>query len=300
MKKNKSLILIILIGLVLFFSGCSLNSGSNSNENGFSIGVGTGSNSNGGGSTSGLVLKLDDNYPPSSMQELQPYTFTLIFENYLNHPLNDVIIEPIGFDNSLVKGFDKKYTKSDIPSNTRDGYGQTQLIISGIQSVDLSKNYNFNPTFKYVYKGYTDYLEQICVPDKLNKCNIKVDKSLNQNGPITVKVLRINSLNGKIRIDFKLSNSGSGYVVNPENKFKTDEYATKYNLDSVKLGSIEGDCHSLDGSNKFQLMKQSGTFYCEFDRNSDESYATQLTVNLDYLYNNKVSKRILIENTNQQ
>lgn len=300
MKKISKVILFLSLSLGLLFSGCSLSSNSGANENGLSIGIGSGSNSGGSSSTSGIIIKLDDNYPPSEMLEMQPYTFALSIENYMNYPINDLVIKPIGFDKSLVQGFDTEYTKSQIPTKTRDKYGYSQLVISGVQSVDLSRDYNFNPTFKYVYTAHTDYIEQVCIPDKMNKCQIKIDKFSSQTGPVTVKVDRISSLKNNIRIDFKVQNSGSGFVVNSENKFKTDEYVTKFNLNEVKLGSTSGNCHSLDGGSDFQLMKQSGNFYCEFSRNSDESYATQLIVKLNYVYNDKVSKRIVVKDMNQQ
>ena len=300
MKKSKNLLLILVLIVVLAFSGCSLTSSSDSNENGLSIGIGSGDNSGGSSTTSGIVIKFDENYPPNEMLEMQPYTFALSIENYLNKPVNDLEIRPVEFDKSLVQGFDNSYTKSDIPARTRDNYGYSQLVISGIQSVDLTRDYSFNPTFKYAYTAYTDYIEQICIPDKMNKCQVKVDKFKSQTGPVTVSISRISSLNNEIRIDFKVQNSGNGYVVNSNDRFKTDEYVTSFNLDSVKLGSIEGSCHSIDGGSDFKLMKQSGNFYCTFSRDSDESYATQLTVGLSYVYNDKVSKKIIIKDMNTQ
>lgn len=300
MKNNLILVIIIIIGATLFFGGCSSNiGGGNNKDNGF-IGIGKSSNSGGSSSTQGIVIKFDKNYPPSEMLETQPYTFALSIDNYLNEPVNDLVIKPIGFDRTLVKGFNEEYSKTNIPARTKEGFGYSQLVISGIKSVDLSRDYNFNPTFEYAYTATTDYIKQICVPDTMNKCNVKVENYLSQTGPLVVKVIRISSLNGKIRIDFSVVNAGTGSVVNSDDKFKTGNYVTKFNLNEVKLGTDDGTCFNIDGTKNYQLLNQKGNFYCEFTRSSDASYASQLVVKLSYAYNNKVSKNIVIKDMNSQ
>ena len=293
--------MMFIVGTILLFSGCSSNIGDgNTSHNGFHIGIGSSSDSGGSSSTQGIVIKFDKNYPPSEMLETQPYTFALSIDNYLNTPVNDLVIKPIGFDKSLVKGFSDEYTKTDIPARTKEGFGYSQLVISGITSVDLTRDYNFNPTFEYAYTATTNYIKQICVPDKMNKCNVKVEKYLSQTGPLVVKVIRISNLNGKIRIDFSAVNAGTGSVVNSDDKFKTGNYVTKFNLDEVKLGTEDGTCYNIDGTSNFQLLNQKGNFYCEFPETSDASYASQLVVKLSYTYNNKVSKNIVIKDMNSQ
>lgn len=295
--KNKNLLIILLLTSILMISGCSLSTNSGENQNGFSIGTGSSSSFGGNSDTQGVLIKFDKNNPPSEMIKGSPATFVLLINNYQNHPITDLDIKTKGFDTGFISGLWDEKEITNVPKKTVSGPGMVQEVIQGVTGDGFTNNYNFNPKFEYAYTAYTQYLEQICVPNKMNKCNVKIDKSTSQNGPVTIKINRMTSIDNNIRIDFTAQNSGSGKVVNEENKFKTDDYAVNYNLEEVKLGSQVGNCKHI-GVDNYQFMNGKSSFYCEFNRASDDSYASQISVKLKYTYNQEIGKNIIIKDLN--
>lgn len=285
-KRNSLVIFMVLIGL--FFSACSAGSGAEENNL-----FGRGSSSSGG---SGVTLDLAESNPPSEMFKGQPYNFAFVFTNSQQHDVTDLEMRPRGYDSSYVQGISNSYNVQTIPrATTQTGPGvYAGLVLQGVRVDGFVGDYSFNPRFDYCYSAKTQFREQMCVPSATNTCDIAVDGTLTQNGPLSVNVDYINSLSNEIRVDFTISNSGSGQVVN--NCFNTDDYANSYSLTSVKLGSANGNCEAISG---YQILNGQSKFYCTFPRNSEESYASQLVVELDYKYQQSTQKNIVVRDLNQ-
>jgi len=297
MKNLNKLLLIGILAISILFVGCSMPwSKTEGDSNGFSIGGGSSSSSS---STGGVKLEFDENNPPSEMIKGNPYTFAFIFKNYQEHEVKDLVLKTQGFERDFITGLDEEYQLNVIPKATEiTGEGvYPGLIVEGVVGDNFEGNYNFNPVFEYAYTALTSYREQICVPDKMNKCDVNIEKSIKQNGPLAIRVDKLNSFEDSIRIDFSVSNSGSGKVVSPEDPFNTKGYANPYKLIGVKLGSSDGDCHHV-GVEDYQLIKDRSNFYCTFSRNSDVSYSSQIIVNLEYMYHNELKKKITIKDLN--
>ncbi len=291
MKKN-NILLIMLISLSLIFAGCSSNS--DAKQSGLFSGIGKGSSSS-SNSDSGLSLTFAENNPPSKMIKGAPVNFAFIFTNAQKHEITDLRIKTKGFERSYVSGLAEEYNINLIPKATlQTGEGiYTGLQVSGVSVDGFTNSFLFNPKFEYCYTAKTSYVEQLCVPSTQNTCSLKVDKSIDSNGPIKVNIDRVNSIENNIRIDFSIYNSGNGKVVNE--CFKTDDYSNDYKLNSVKLGTTEGACTAISD---YKLNNGKSNFYCEFTRTSNEEYASQLSVKIGYKYNQEVQKQIVVEDLN--
>lgn len=289
-KKIKNLILLSLLALVLVVSGCS--SGTDSKGSNF----GTGS-STGGSGNSGIELSFANGNPPSEMFKGQPYTFAFVIKNFQEHEINDLEIRTKGFDRGYVSGLAESYSVNTLPkASTQIGPGLfSGLIVQGVTVDGFTGNFNFNPEFDMCYSAKTNFREQICVPSTSNTCDVDVSKSQYSNGPVNVKVNHINALGSTIRIDFEVSNSGKGNVVN--SCFSSQEYASSYQVKAT-LGTANGNCMPA-GTNEFLIAGNKGSFYCEFQRTSDSSYASQLSVELDYIYQQTLKKQISVRDLNQ-
>jgi len=287
MKNRNNILVILLVGLALVLSGCSSDTGAK--QSGI-FGIGTGSSSN-SGSGSGIDLSFAQNNPPSKMIKGAPATFAFVFTNNQKHDVTDLKLRTKGFERSYISGLNKDYNLGLIPKATLSaGPGiYTGLVVSGVTVDGFTNNFNFNPSFEYCYSAKTAYREQVCIPSKQNQCDIQVDNSVESNGPVRVNVDRINSIGDEVNIQFSLSNSGSGKVVNT--CFKTDDYSNDYKAE-VKLGTATGKCTANSG---YKLNNGVSNFYCTFPRSSDSAYASQITVNLDYKYDQEIQKQIVVE-----
>lgn len=202
-----------------------------------------------------------------------------------------------GYETSYVSGLNTEYSISNIPKATDTaGPGvNSELVAEGVALDGFEGDYNFNPEFKYCYTATTTYREQICVPSTKNQCTITVEANKEQNGPLTLTIDAINNLEDSVRLDFTITNSGSGKVVNE--CFNTDNYANEYSLGSVKLGGNEGNCEAVSG---FQIANNKASFYCTFPRTSgDESYASQISVEFSYKYQQSLKKSIPVRDLTQ-
>lgn len=290
MKKLNVLFGIVLVGFLVLFSGCSSSTDDGTKTSGLSIGKGTASS---GGV--GVGLSFADGNPPAEMIEGQPVTFAFVFNNYQEHEVSDLRVKAKGFESGYVTGLDlSDHSVNTLPRATETtGPGVfSGYVVSGVRVEGFNEKYNFNPTFDYCYSAKTSFIEQVCVPSTKNQCDTAIDKSSKQNGPLSVKIDRISSVSDKVRIDFSVSNAGSGQVVNE--CFKIDDYANAYEL-LATLGSSQGSCQAISGQN---IIGGKSNFYCEFSRSGDESYASQVSVELSYKYQQSVQKKILVKDLN--
>jgi hypothetical protein len=278
---------MIICLVLLVFAGCSSDSGAK--QSGI-FGGGTGSSSGSSSSSNaGVVLEFAQGNPPSEMFKGQDYTFAFVFKNAQEHPVEDLQVKVSGFDTGFVSGLSPSYSVAKIPaasSSIGDGV-YSGLVVSGVSVDGFEGNFNFNPVFDYCYTAKTKYIDMVCVPSKNNQCTADYTSNKKQNGPLSLSVDKINSIGDEIQITFTLQNSGKGQTVNE--CFNTNDYGTKYTINSVKLGTTVGTCNPR-GAEDFLLGNGKANFYCTFPRSGDDSYASQLTAEIEYLYQQQLKK----------
>ncbi len=290
MKIFRNLVLVFFVGILILISGCT---GGDDRQSGFP-GIGGGSSSS---SSGGVSLEFAENNPPSQMFKGQPVNFAFVFKNHQRHEVSDLRVRLRGFDTSYTTSLQSEYSVQSLPrATTEAGPGIfAGLVVQGVTVDGFTGNYNFDPIFDWCYTATTTYREQICVPSEMNQCNTRVDRSMSQNGPISVKIDYINNVGNKVRIDFVLSNTGGGRVVNE--CFNIDDYAIDFSNLRVSLGTVQGSCDSASG---FKIIGNRANFYCEFDRQGSDSYASQVTVEFDYKYQQTTQRKILVRDLNER
>ena len=105
-----------------------------------------------------------------------------------------------------------------------------------------------------------------------------------------------NAIADNIRIDVEVTNKASGNVV--DTCFDTENYANSFNVVSATLGTSEGSC-SPAGTDTYLIANNKANFFCEFERSSDSSYASQLSFELEYLYNQETKQKIVVKDVTQ-
>lgn len=290
--KTKNLILVIVTSILLIFSGCSGNTdGAKTSELFPSVGSGTSQTTG-----NGVDLSFAENQPGKEYNKGQPINFGFVFKNFQDEEITDMKMKITGIEWGYITGLEREYTISSIPKATpQAGPGVfTGFFVQGVTVDGFSNNYNFNPKFDYCYTTKTTFREQVCVPSKKNICDIKVEKSQYSNGPLKVTINRLvdysDQTTGKVGIELTINNVANGKIVNE--CFKTEDYANKYELISVKLGNTVGTCTAVSG---YQIVSGTSKIFCEFPRNEDNSYASQVTVELQYKYEQSTPKNILVK-----
>ncbi len=269
----KKYITMLIITSLLILSGCSSNSDGTKNNEG---------------------------QPGAEYNKAQSFNFGFVIKNFQNHDLTDLKIKISGVEWGYINGLEKDYTIAQIPKATvQTGPGvYSNLYVQGISLDKFTNKYNFNPKFDYCYTAKTAYREQVCILSKTtNACNIKVDASTYQNGPLSVKIINLRNYDPQtIIVDFQVTNSLSGKVVNE--CFKTDDYANEYKINTVTLGTIEGDCSKTVDK---KIIGNNAVITCTFPRGAgDEAYPSQLVMELEYKYEQSVQKNILIKDYTAQ
>jgi hypothetical protein len=289
MNKITKIIGSILIASALLLSGCT--SDTDAKESGF---LGSGSSSS-GSSGSGVSIEFQElNFKPQKDNE---FSLVMNLENNLLHDV-DVLIRPSGFDwNYLQQGLEKEFSLS-LNKATANGANKNAHYIEGIKLSGFTGDYNWNPTFKYCYQAQSQFREQVCIPNKLNSCDADVTSDKFSNGLLTTTVSSIYPIaEDKIGVEFEVSNSNNGVVVNEcfqdENK---NDFGNKISEPIVKLGTTLGECVATSTSNGFSINQNKLTFKCEFVRSGDssESYASQITVDFGYKYSQSTKNQITI------
>lgn len=281
---------LVILGLVLFtliFSSCSALTGGESKSSGLSIGGGSASSSGGG-----VVLEFGAvNIEP---QKGYAFPIPITITNFQKHAVSDLVIRPTGFDTGYVSGLQSEYRES-LSAATDNGPYQKSLYISSVTVNGFTGNYDFNPVFKYCYSATTVFNEQVCVPDKYGKCDIK-SSGVTQNGPISVKVDRIIPVGeNEISVEFSLSDSLGGNVVNDcfQDSLKMD-FGNKYSIAEVKLGSTVGQCIAAMADD-YTINQGKGRMVCMFARGQNQDpYSSQINVKLNYKYQQQVQKKLTV------
>lgn len=296
LKKIKNLLFIIMFGLVLVFSGCSTDTEDANKEGLF-----------GGGSaqrtstSSGVSLEFAEGNPPSEMYKDEPRTFAFIFKNYQEHKIEDLKIRSKGYDKGFVNGLSAFESTTGNSVSTISAAENSQpgvfdgLYAQQVRVERFTNTFPFNPTFDYCYTAETAFLEQICVPSKTNMCDTNIEKFSKQNGPLVVSISSVRSLESGIIIDFAIKDSNIGKTVTQ--CFDDDSFANDYTLVSADLGTDRGNCKPI-GSEKFAVTSGTSSFRCEFNRAMDDSYQSQVSVKLEYKYQQSITKQIKVIDLN--
>ena len=287
-KGLSKVLIVMLLSTVLFLSGCGL--GDDNKEGGISIGGGSSS-----GGSGGVELSFAEKNPSSEMLVGESQTFAFVFRNNQNHKVDDLVIKAKGFDYSYVKGLDSYKDSGSVDEIPRATVQSGAGVYDGLK-VDVTvegfgdREYNFNPTFDYCYTAETTFSEEVCVPSKDNICDTKITKSKEQNGPLTVNVDRITPTGDEIRIDFSITDSGKGQIVNE--CFNDEDHSNAYNNLEVKLGTNTGTCEAPSGE---KIINKKSYFNCKFPRGSSDSYSSQVQVSFDYYYQQSIKKNIVVK-----
>ncbi len=280
-------IMTIMTIMLLFLAACSTDSGNDQNLN---LPFGSGNGNSVSSSSSGVSLEFSEGNPPQDIFIGSPVTFAFILKNYQLHDVENLRLKVRGYDRSYVSGLDEEYSITRIPKASEAiGPGIfTGLVASGVIFDGFQKEYNFNPKFDYCYSAKTTFRETVCVPSRTNQCEVEYNAQTTQNGPLSVSVERVNAVSENIQISFVLSDKGQGETRN-ECFNDQDSYATPYTINSIKLGALDGDCQP-SGTDNYLLANKKGSFLCEFPRSQDGSYPIQLTMELEYLYEESIQK----------
>lgn len=292
MKINNTIGIIMAIALV-FIAGCT------GDDDTRSSGIGSGSSSsNSPDPTGGVSLEFAEGNPSGEIYKGNEVNFAFVFRNNQEHPIENLQLKTGGFDRGFVSGLQEEYTIERISPAT-DAAGQgvySGLVEDGVVVDGFNGDYDFNPDFDYCYEATSTHQESICVPSQNNQCEVDVEEETSANGPLTVGISSINSLENSILVRFDVENSGPGQVVNE--CFNTDDYGISYSVEA-ELGAQAGEC-SPQGADEFLLNDgESGSFQCEFSRTSDSSYSTQLSLDIDHTYQQSTQKQIDVINLNQ-
>jgi hypothetical protein len=282
MKKT----IIIMITALLILAGCT--SGSD-NDQSISNPFGSGNGNSVSSSSSGVSLEFTDGNPPQDMFIGSPVNFAFVFKNYQLHDVENMEVRVKGFDRSYVSGLDESYSITRVPKASEAlGAGTfAGLVASGVVVDGFVGDYDFKPEFEYCYMAKTTFRETVCVPSLTNQCEVDYNAETTQNGPISVKINRVNSISDNVQISFTLENKGQGET--RTQCFNDQDYTSPYVLNSVKLGTLDGSC-TPQGTDDYLLGDGKGSFFCEFSRSQDGSYPTQLTLELEYLYEQEIQR----------
>ena len=276
----------MLIVLMVVLAGCSFTGNSDVRTSGVSGG-------SGGSSQGGVGISFIENNPPSEMFKGENYDFAFLFSNYQMHQVDDLELKISGFDRGIVRGIPESDSISSIPAYSEvAGAGlKTDHFYEGVVVEGFEKEYPVNPKIKYCYSQTSFRKEEICVPSIKNVCadDIEILNRPEDNGALEFKILRVNSVSGKVRIDFEMTNSLNGRIV--ESCFEEAGFASPYDEVISTLGVEDGECNPT-GAENFLFTNGKANFYCEFDRTSDESYLSQVFVSAGSLYEQETSLSI--------
>lgn len=285
-ERSSVKVFVLFLCFAFVFSGCSIGGG-NIKQSGF---FSTAKVSSEGG----VDLTFADGSPATSLIAGQPTTFAFVFTNYQKHEITDMKLKVKNFEQDYVSGLNTQYSIGTIPKATdTTGAGvYAGHIVEGVRVNNFVDTYNFDPKFDYCYTAKSSFREQVCIPNSKNECDAEFEPSAEANGPVEIAIERISSIDNQVRIDFVATNTGNGKVVNE--CFNTEDYANKYDL-TATLGTKTGSCEAVSGK---QIINGKSNFYCTFAKNNDDSYASQIVVELKYLYQQETELNIVVKDLN--
>jgi len=301
--KFSNMIISLLVGVFLLFaSGCSMLDSTGSNNEGKAISIGSGSSSSKG---TGVDLEFAEGNPRLDLTKGETTNFAFVFKNYQRHSISNMKLRVSGYDTGYVSGFEKFQSDtggtftSEIPTANPSTGEASQINIATMPVIVdnfMGQIYNFNPRFDYCFEAKTSYLETVCIPEKdKSSCDLDYTNTKVSNGPIGVSIDKLIAAGDKIRVEFTASNNGGGNIVNE--CFNTEDFSNKFNNLDVTLGTKTGVCKHK-GQEEFVISGGKSQFYCEFDRDQDTAFTSNVVVKFDYLYQQTEKLSIKVEDLN--
>lgn len=303
MDRKKFVVIIAVILLVLFLSGCKgfTRKGANADESAINRQVYSG--------TQGLEIDFMQNLPPN---EIYDSSNLHIVAELRNRGTRDVSgrLYLTGLDTNIIRGIDtEKYFG---PIEARDRYnieGGYEVLEFESSSIDLPRGTDVLPVDVslvtcYDYETLANPL--VCVDPNieniLNKdraCQVKsVSMSGGQGAPVGVTKVDVESTGRKAIFSITVQNLGKGEVA------ETSRYCP-FNLQYDDLNKVAYDV-TLSGMppekcsprNPLRLSDGRGLITCTFNIPSQNrfAYETPLQIKLRYGYTDAVSKKVTIKN----
>lgn len=293
---------------MIFISGCSVPFfGDDISSNGF------GAESKETGTKEakkGIRLEFPENMPPSEIKKGINFGMVLKFLNYGVVEAQDLKVKIFGFEPGFVSGLDttEYSTTKPIPKVGTNGAGSNDEI--RIQNIKVdnfnSKSYDFQPTFQVCYKYKTALTENLCVPTvgsyTQTQCEPQEVIKPISNFPISITQIDNYAINeNEIEFMVSVSNVGDGKPIEYDNCFSDEPfYSTPVTITKFELGTISGTCQDANSGEQgiVELKNGQGVFVCKVTRSSTMTspYNSQLTIELDYAYQNDFNKKITIKN----
>ncbi len=325
---NKGIVLVIILAMTLFLSGCG---GQTASGNTFI------------GGTEGLKVSFLPGSPPEKTTDGVTSGFGIVvkLENVGENSVaaSDGYVQIWGLDantyNSNIPDFKKKFSD-------QDGFGDEirsarmnagQVLTGGVGTVDFGE-LKYMPVTQgdlpqtvwanVCYKYTTKVAAQICVKNNVeqalsgtNICEVEGEKNPQNSGaPIQVTSLKETYAgNGKIGLTLILSHEGSG-----DNFFKDDKLECRdveSNVDAGKVRvtfkdvQISGKdvpvkCQGVDDNGYVRLFKEASngkatyTLYCTVDVSGSENVVeVPIGLELSYVYLQHITSSMTIRHITQ-
>lgn len=274
-----SLLALLLVLVLLLFSGCGTTIPQNQVAYNFKTGI------------SELNWVFLTNSPPEKIYPYSSFKMILMLDNQAAYPLTNGKVSVVGLDNKYFQL--DTLTQNFEPLEGRDLKnplgGQTQLVFSGTAGrlFTNAEEYVGNYFLLFSYNSQVDFVDTVCMNphqydlyDSGCKSNPRNSYS-GQGAPLAVTQMEQisypnqNDNGGEVEFRLRLQSRGRGQVLN----------AT---LIGAKLGGEDLYCSFDSGKEDrnagFNDQKQEALLFCKTIMAQESSYTTPLFVSFSYKY----------------
>ncbi len=311
MMKNKRGYLIILVSLVIFVAGC--NTGDNNKVSGSFV-----------GGDNGLILSFVENEPPESVLDANAEDFfiKIMLENEGEDDVEagEAIVTLSGISkdqfqiDSLTKSNDNLIFGVRKDRNNVIEGSQEEVSFNANYKGDLKQDFSATITADICYDYETRTLSNICLRkdvarrDREGECFIDEEKSIENSGaPVQVTLLRERRAgNNELSLTFEISNIGAGEVFGKGafSSGKCDQDKVKENLVHVSIepvSDVQVRCDKFANTGEGDLRltsEKKATVTCSVNtlKLQENAFEDPVNINLDYVYKERISKGIIVEN----
>lgn len=310
---KKELSLILLIGVLVIIAGCDRNRDNDSEVSGAFV-----------GGDDGLDIKFAEDEPPDRVLDANAEDFFITVE--LDNKGEDdieasevlVTLSGISKDQFQLDTLTKKNANfiSGVFKDRNDviGGGKDEIVFSANYKEDLKQDFEPTITANICYTYETRSLSNLCLRrdavrrELEGECTIDAEKVIENSGaPIQVKAVKERKAGtNEVTIIFELENVGSGEVFgkgafasqvceqdpSKENFVNVKlEPVTDLNIRCSKFGNTDNGAVRLNTEGK-------ATVTCEIATNTlqESAFEEPLNINLDYVYKQRISKAVIVEN----
>lgn len=275
------------------------------------------------GGTDGLSFEFEEDAPPDTVMDAGEEDFSIALgiknEGEYTIPKGKIIATLSGIDRESFS-LPSLHKKSDFDIDRRleEKAGGRGTIDFGMANykIDLKSDFSTKIVADVCYDYRTVAAARICLKKNTIQHKTRDACAINQpmidyensGGPIQIKnVEESSSGSNRIRLAFKLSNDGQGYVYKP-NTFTTkcapDEYRKEEDYVYVKVsddaGRLRFQCSGLDDKNAgvVRLYDNEREISCTLDTTGlqETAYESLINIEVDYMYRDAIEQPITIEN----